>query len=117
MAFPAAYRYTQEHEWINVDGNQATIGITDYAQKSLGDIVFVQLPAAGDAFEAGGSLGDPAHITRSFGSPASIGTLFLTDHLLAFEVTSIILLVAAVGGVILGSHSRRQHWGSADARP
>ena len=52
------------------------------------------------------SLGDPAHITRSFGSPASIGTLFLTDHLLAFEVTSIVLLVAAVGGIVLGSHAR-----------
>jgi NADH-quinone oxidoreductase subunit J len=41
-----------------------------------------------------------------FGSPATIGQLFLTDHLLAFEITSIVLLVAAVGGVILGSHSR-----------
>ena len=58
--------------------------------------------------EAGDSLGDPAHITRSFGSPAAIGTLFLTDHLLAFEVTSIVLLVAAVGGVVLGSHARAQ---------
>jgi NADH-quinone oxidoreductase subunit J len=58
--------------------------------------------------EAGGSLGDPAEITRAFGSPAAIGTLFLTDHLLAFEVTSIVLLVAAVGGVVLGSHARQQ---------
>jgi NADH:ubiquinone oxidoreductase subunit 6 (subunit J) len=58
--------------------------------------------------EAGDSLGEPAHITRAFGSPASIGTLFLTDHLLAFEVTSIVLLVAAVGGVVLGSHARTQ---------
>src|SRR6478735_1896053 len=58
--------------------------------------------------EAGDSLGEPAHITRAFGSPAAIGTLFLTDHLLAFEVTSIVLLVAAVGGVVLGSHARAQ---------
>ena len=43
----------------------------------------------------------------AFGSPAQIGRLFLNDHLLAFEITSIVLLVAAVGGVILGSHSRR----------
>ena len=43
-----------------------------------------------------------------FGSPASIGTLFLTDHLIAFEVTSIVLLVAAVGGVVLGSHARNR---------
>jgi NADH-quinone oxidoreductase subunit J len=57
--------------------------------------------------KAGGSLSDEAHIGRDFGSPASIGRLFLTDHLLAFEVTSIVLLVAAVGGVILGAHSRR----------
>ena len=46
------------------------------------------------------------HIHRAFGSPASIGRLFLTDQLLAFEVTSIVLLVAAVGGVVLGSHAR-----------
>src|SRR6476659_5512008 len=57
--------------------------------------------------EAGGLLSRPAHITRSFGSPASIGRLFLTDHLLAFEVTAILLLVAAVGGVVLGSHARQ----------
>jgi NADH:ubiquinone oxidoreductase subunit 6 (subunit J) len=55
-----------------------------------------------------------AHIGRSFGSPASIGRLFLTDHLLAFEVTSIVLLVAAVGGVVLGSHARTLE---SDARP
>jgi len=57
--------------------------------------------------EAGGFLTEPKSITRSFGSPASIGRLFLTDHLIAFEVTSIVLLVAAVGGVVLGSHARR----------
>ena len=57
MAFPAAYRYTREHEWIHVDGNQATIGITDYAQNSLGDIVFVELPKVGDELSAGKSFG------------------------------------------------------------
>lgn len=57
MAFPAAYRYTREHEWIKVDGNQATIGITDYAQNSLGDIVFVELPKVGDELTAGKSFG------------------------------------------------------------
>jgi NADH-quinone oxidoreductase subunit J len=55
----------------------------------------------------GGRLSHEAHIQTSFGSPSQIGRLFLTDHLLAFEVTSIVLLVAAVGGVILGHHSRR----------
>ena len=56
---------------------------------------------------AGGFLSQPAHIDRAFGSPESIGRLFLTDQLVAFEVTSIVLLVAAVGGVVLGSHARR----------
>jgi NADH-quinone oxidoreductase subunit J len=57
--------------------------------------------------KAGDGLSNEARISGSFGSPAEIGRLFLTDHLLAFEITSIVLLVAAVGGVILGSHSRR----------
>jgi glycine cleavage system H protein len=57
MAFPADYRYTREHEWIKVDGNQATIGITDYAQNSLGDIVFVELPKVGDQISAGKTFG------------------------------------------------------------
>ena len=56
--------------------------------------------------KAGGFLSNAAHVGRSFGSPESIGKLFLTDHLLAFEITSIVLLVAAVGGVVLGSHAR-----------
>ena len=56
--------------------------------------------------KAGGALADDAQIARSFGTPAEIGRLFLTDHLLAFEVTSVVLLVAAVGGVVLGSHAR-----------
>ena len=55
---------------------------------------------------AGGFLDKPANVDRSFGTPASVGQLFLTDHLLAFEVTSIVLLVAAVGGVVLGAHAR-----------
>ena len=58
--------------------------------------------------EAGGSLKHSEHIGRAFGSPAEIGRLFLTDHLLAFEITSIVLLVAAVGGVILGSHTKQE---------
>ena len=57
--------------------------------------------------KASDRLSDEADIRAAFGSPAEIGRLFLTDHLLAFEVTSIVLLVAAVGGVILGHHSRR----------
>jgi NADH-quinone oxidoreductase subunit J len=66
------------------------------------------------ALSTGGGLSHSAHVTRSFGSPAAIGRLFLTDHLIAFEVTSIVLLVAAVGGVVLGSHARALE---SDARP
>jgi glycine cleavage system H protein len=57
MAYPAGYRYTKEHEWISVDGTAASVGITDYAQDSLGDIVFVELPKVGDALEAGKTFG------------------------------------------------------------
>jgi NADH-quinone oxidoreductase subunit J len=56
---------------------------------------------------AGGRLSDEARLREGFGGPRQIGELFLTDHLLAFEITSIVLLVAAVGGVILGHHTRR----------
>jgi NADH-quinone oxidoreductase subunit J len=57
--------------------------------------------------KAGDRLANAADIRDGFGGPAEIGRLFLTDHLLAFEITSIVLLVAAIGGVILGAHSRR----------
>ena len=57
--------------------------------------------------KASGRLAHTDHVNATFGSPGWIGRLFLTNHLLAFEVTSIVLLVAAIGGVILGAHSRR----------
>ena len=57
MAYPASYNYTKEHEWIEVDGAKGTVGITDYAQDSLGDIVFVDLPKVGDTIEAGKIFG------------------------------------------------------------
>lgn len=57
MPYPANYRYTKEHEWIEVDGGKGTVGITDYAQNSLGDIVFVDLPKVGDKVEAGKIFG------------------------------------------------------------
>jgi glycine cleavage system H protein len=56
MAYPQ-YRYTPEHEWVNTQGDTATIGITDYAQHELGDVVFVELPAVGAKLEKGKSLG------------------------------------------------------------
>ena len=57
MSYPANYKYTKEHEWISVDGAKGTVGITDYAQNSLGDIVFVDLPKVGDKLEAGKIFG------------------------------------------------------------
>jgi glycine cleavage system H protein len=57
MAYPASYRYTREHEWINIDGIIGTVGITDYAQNSLGDIVFVDAPAVGATVEEGKVFG------------------------------------------------------------
>ena len=58
--------------------------------------------------KAGGRLSHSEHVNGTFGTPGWIGRLFLTDHLLAFEITSIVLLVAAVGGVILGEHTKRR---------
>jgi glycine cleavage system H protein len=57
MAYPKDYKYTKEHEWIQVNGNTATVGITDHAQESLGDIVFVELPKVGAQLKAGSSFG------------------------------------------------------------
>jgi glycine cleavage system H protein len=60
--YPKELRYTKEHEWVKVDGDTATIGITSHAQDQLGDIVFVELP----------KTGDKAHATQSFGTVESV---------------------------------------------
>ncbi len=57
MAYPETYKYTKEHEWLAIEGTTGTIGITDYAQNSLGDIVFVELPKVGDVLESGATFG------------------------------------------------------------
>lgn len=62
MAYPENYRYTREHEWIALDGTIGTVGITDYAQNSLGDIVYVDLP----------KVGDPVTANQVFGSVESV---------------------------------------------
>jgi glycine cleavage system H protein len=62
MAYPENYRYTREHEWIELDGATGTIGITDYAQNSLGDIVYVDVP----------KVGDPVTANQTFGSVESV---------------------------------------------
>lgn len=57
MAYPTQYRYTREHEWIETSGKNASVGITEHAQNSLGDIVFVELPKVGDKVEKGKVFG------------------------------------------------------------
>jgi glycine cleavage system H protein len=57
MAYPKDYKYTREHEWIQVSGNTGLVGITNHAQESLGDIVFVELPKLGATLEVGKTFG------------------------------------------------------------
>jgi glycine cleavage system H protein len=57
MAYPSDLKYTKDHEWIRISGDTAEIGITDYAQQQLGDVVYVELPAIGRAIGAGESFG------------------------------------------------------------
>jgi len=57
MNIPADLKYTKEDEWVRGDGNTATIGVTDYAQDALSDIVYLELPAKGDTFSAGETFG------------------------------------------------------------
>src|SRR6267142_2150156 len=73
MAYPTDRKYTKEHEWIQVNGTSATIGITDYAQESLGDIVFVELPKVGTELTAGKTFGtvESVKAVSDLYSPAS----------------------------------------------
>jgi glycine cleavage system H protein len=58
MSVPAELRYTEEHEWVSIDGDVATVGITDYAATALGDVVYISLPATGSAVSAGDPCGE-----------------------------------------------------------
>lgn len=58
MSIPADLRYSNDHEWISVDGNRARMGITDYAQDALGDVVYVQVPTVGLAVTAGDAMSE-----------------------------------------------------------
>ena len=89
-----------ETPWSGGPGWQ-TVGAVAAAGALLVEIVV----AVG--MQASGSLSHETAVGASFGTPAWIGRVFLTDHLLAFEITSVVLLIAAVGGVILGSHTKR----------
>jgi glycine cleavage system H protein len=57
MSYPETYKYAKSHEWLLLEGDAATVGITDYAQESLGDIVFVELPKIGQEIAAGATFG------------------------------------------------------------
>jgi glycine cleavage system H protein len=57
MNFPSDLKYTKDHEWVRIEGDLGTIGITDYAQGELGDVVFVEVPAVGAKLEAGKAFG------------------------------------------------------------
>jgi glycine cleavage system H protein len=56
-AYPASFKYTKDHEWIEVSGDRAKVGVTDHAQKQLGDVVYVELPEAGTKLRQGESFG------------------------------------------------------------
>jgi len=73
MAYPTDRKYTKEHEWIQVIGNSATVGITDYAQESLGDIVFVETPKVGAELATGKTFGtvESVKAVSDLFSPAS----------------------------------------------
>jgi glycine cleavage system H protein len=58
MAYPAGYKYSKDHEWIDIAGDRGKVGITDYAQQQLGDVVFVELPEVGAKLKAGQSFGN-----------------------------------------------------------
>lgn len=57
MPYPAAYKYTKDHEWIDLAGDRGKVGITDYAQQQLGDVVFMEFPEVGTTVKAGQSFG------------------------------------------------------------
>ena len=63
MAYPPEYKYTKEHEWLSLDGDIGTIGITHHAQDELGDIVFVELPKIGAELTAGKTFGTVESVT------------------------------------------------------
>src|SRR5579864_5128386 len=86
MAYPANFRYTREHEWISVDGNVGSVGITDYAQNSLGDIVYVDMPKVGDSVSANATFGSVESVkaVSDLYSPVS-GTVTAMNELLKTE--------------------------------
>ena len=79
MSYPESYRYTKEHEWVHVEGDQGTVGITDHAQHELGDIVFVDLPKVGAKVTKG----------HTFGSVESVKAVSDIYSLVSGEVSAV----------------------------
>jgi len=84
MTYPESYKYTKEHEWVHVEGGQATVGITDHAQHELGDIVFVDLPDVGAKVSKGETFGSVESVkaVSDIYSPVS-GAVSAINELLA----------------------------------
>ena len=94
MSYPSSYRFTKEHEWIEANGTEATIGITDHAQSLLGDIVFVDLPKVGTALKQKESFGSVESVkaVSDVYAPASVESVKAVSDVYApasGEVTAI----------------------------
>lgn len=83
MNFPANLRYTKDHEWVSLEGDIATIGITDYAQKELGDIVYVEVETIGKPLDAGVVFGTVEAVK-------TVSDLFFTDQRNHYRIKSCI---------------------------
>lgn len=80
---PSDLKYSKDHEWVRIKGDQATVGITDHAQKQLGDIVYVELPKVGDRFEASepvGSVESVKAVTETY-TPVTGSVIMVNDTL------------------------------------
>jgi glycine cleavage system H protein len=73
MKFDPTCKYSQDHEWVRVEGEEAVIGISDYAQEQLSDVVYVELPEVGDSFEAGEVLATVESVKAASGVYMPIG--------------------------------------------
>jgi glycine cleavage system H protein len=82
-SIPAELKYTQTDEWVNFDGGEAVVGVTDYAQNALSDVVFVELPQVGDSFKAGESFGTVESVKAASDMHMPIGgTITAVNHAL-----------------------------------
>ncbi|MEL3891382.1 glycine cleavage system protein GcvH [Ferrovibrio sp. MS7] len=90
-------RYSKDHEWIAVDGNTGTVGITDYAQSQLGDVVFVELPQAGRQVDAGGEIAVVESVKAASEIYAPVGGT-ITENNSALEADPALVNAAAESG-------------------